>query len=31
MAQVLRLVMSMVETDAALCVPGSHEMKLLSS
>lgn len=28
-AEVLRLVMSMVETDAALCVPGNHDMKLL--
>lgn len=27
--QVLRLVMSMVGTGAALCVPGNHEMKLL--
>jgi len=26
---VLRLVMDMVETGAALCVPGNHEMKLL--
>src|SRR5205823_2791669 len=29
--QVLRVVMSMVETGAALCVPGNHEMKLLRS
>ncbi len=28
-AEVLRLAMSMVETAAALCVPGNHEMKLL--
>ena len=27
--QVLRLVMSMVESGAARCVPGNHEMKLL--
>ena len=28
-ARVLRLVMSMVESGAALCVPGNHEMRLL--
>ena len=27
--QVLRLVMSMVQTGAALCVPGNHDIKLL--
>ena len=27
--QVLRLVMSMVQSDAALCVPGNHDIKLL--
>jgi protein phosphatase len=28
-AEVLRLVMQMVESDHALCVPGNHDMKLL--